>query len=159
MNGYIALSNDDWCNNLNEFGLSRIVFWRKKTAFKALKMGEYIYFLNRKAVSGNRFIVGRGSFAGTDVLSANAAWDTYGKSVGFETKEKFLNSVEGIYKTNECQLGLIIIERPVFCSRKFTLDDCNVSFSPYIVSGKTIDEKDCQKLNEMVERSVLLNET
>lgn len=152
LKGYIGIANADWCNNLQILNLSKAVFWRKKTSFKALKEGEYFYFLNRKAVDGVRFIVGRGKFSEYNRISPHEAWELYNQALGYLNKETFLESVRNIYKTEDVELSYIVLKDVVFFNNSVTLEECKIAFSPYIVSGKTINEDECERLNYMLER-------
>ena len=153
MKGYIGIANDDWCNCLQSLKSSYAVFWRKRAVFKALKKGEYFFFLNRKSIGGKRYIVGRGKFGEWCVLSAKDAWDEYGSALGYEKKKDFFEGVKSIYKTEVVDLGCIVLTEVEFFERPVTLEKCGISFSPYVVSGKTIDENECIRLNSALERS------
>lgn len=152
MKGYIGIANDDWCNHLRSSNSSCAVFWRKKAVFKALQKGEYFFFLNRKAVDGKRYVVGRGKYDEWHIFSAREAWDKYGGALGYQEKSKFLDSIKAIYKTDEVDLGCILLKEVVFFEQSVSLSDCCIDFSPYIVSGKTINEEECTRLNSALER-------
>ena len=50
-------------------------------------------------------------------------------------------------------LGCIVLTEVEFFERPVTLEKCGIAFSPYVVSGKTIDENECIRLNSALERS------
>lgn len=152
MKGYIAIANDDWCNHLRLSKSSCAVFWRKKAVFKALNKGEYFFFLNRKAVEGKRYVVGRGKYYKWNILPAKKAWDEYGSALGYKDEQDFLESIKLIYKNDEVDLGCILLKEVVFFEKPVCLSDCNIDFSPYIVSGKTINEEECTILNSALKR-------
>ena len=152
MKGYIGIANDDWCSHLQSSKSPCAVFWRKKAVFKALQKGEYFFFLNRKAIDGKRYVVGRGKYDEWNILSARDAWDIYGGALGYKEEHEFLESIKSIYKTDEVELGCIVLKEMVYFEEPVCLSDCSIDFSPYIVSGKTIDEEECTRLNCALER-------
>lgn len=152
MKGYIGIANDDWCSHLQSSKSSCAVFWRKKNVFKALQKGEYFFFLNRKAIDGKRYVVGRGKYDEWTLLSARDAWDKYGGALGYKEEHEFLESIKSIYKNDEVELGCIVLKEVVYFEEPVCLSDCRIDFSPYIVSGKTIDEEECARLNCALER-------
>lgn len=152
MKGYIGIANDDWCNHLQSSKSSCAVFWRKKAVFKALQKGEYFFFLNRKAIDGKRYVVGRGKYDEWNILSVRDAWNKYGSALGYKEEHEFLESIKSIYKTDEVELGCIVLKEVVYFEQLVCLSDCSIDFSPYIVSGKTINEEECTKLNCASER-------
>lgn len=154
MKGYIAISSDAWCNYLKSIQSDKAVFWRKKAAFKALQEGEYFYFLNRKAVDGMRFVVGRGKYAGRSVLSPHKAWEEYKQTLGCQEEIEFIQSIRSIYKTDDVELGCIVLNEVEFFEIPVNLGECDIDFSPYIVSGRTITNDECIRLNEKLVRSV-----
>lgn len=153
MKGYIAISNDAWCNYLKSLQSTKAVFWRKKAAFKALREGEYFYFLNRKPVEKVRFIVGRGKYAGWSLLSPSKAWAEHNRTLGYQDEDAFIQSIRSIYKTDDIELGCILLNEVEFFEVPVNLKKCDVDFSPYIVSGRTITDDECARLNEMIERN------
>lgn len=153
MNGYIGIANDDWCNCLQSSKSSQAVFWRKRTVFKALEKKEYFFFLKKKAVGGKRYIVGRGKFDEWRVLPAKSAWEEYGSSLGYQDENGFFESLQAIYRTKDVDLGCIVLREVEFFEVPVTLEKCGIAFSPYIVSGKTIDENECNRLNLALEGS------
>lgn len=152
MKGYIGIANDDWCYHLQSSKSSCAVFWRKKTVFKALQKGEYFFILNKKEIDGKRYVVGRGKYDDWNILSARDAWNTYGGALGYKEKQEFLKSIKSIYKTDEVELGCIVLKEVVYFEQPVCLSDCSIDFSPYIVSGKTINEEECKKINCASER-------
>ncbi|WP_308683400.1 hypothetical protein [Stomatobaculum longum] len=152
MKGYIGIANDDWCNCLQSTKSSHAVFWRKKASFKALQKGEIFYFLNRKNVEGKRFVVGRGKYCDWHIMPAKKAWAEYGGTLGYREEKEFLDSLRSIYKTDEVELGCVLLQEVVFFDKPVCLSECNIDFSPYIVSGKTIGEEECIRLNYVLER-------
>lgn len=154
MKGYIGIANADWCNNLQKFGMSVAVFWSKKPSFKALEKGEYFYFLNRQAINGFRFIIGRGKFVEWYKTSPREAWKEYKRTLGYPDEETFLENVRSIYKTDDIELGFIVLKDVEYFNNGVTLSECKIDFSTYIVSGKTINENECTRLNYMLERSI-----
>lgn len=152
LKGYIGIANDDWCNCLQSIKSSHAVFWRKKASFKALQKGEYFFFLNRKITNGKRFVVGRGKYSDWRVMPAKEAWVEYGSTLGYREEQEFLDSLRTIYKTDEVELGCVLLQEVKFFDKPVCLSECNIDFSPYIVSGKTIDEDECIRLNYALER-------
>lgn len=152
MKGYIGIAKDDWCSCLQSIGASHAVFWRKKASFKALQKGEFFYFLNRKIIEGKRFVVGRGKYHDWRIMPAKEAWGEYGNTLGYREKQEFLDSLRSIYKTDEVELGCVLLQEVEFFDKPVCLSECNIDFSPYIVSGKTIDEDECMRLNYALER-------
>lgn len=149
MNGYVAITNTEWCQYIRLSHLNEAVFWRKKNTFKALKDGELFYFLSRTnpTEASSRQIVGRASFKGCNILPAKEAWLAYGTQLGFATRTAFAESVMQLYKSPDVHLGCILLEQIQFLSSPITLQECGVEFSPYIVSGRTIDLHECERIN------------
>ena len=154
MKGYIAISDDAWCKYLKEIRLEKAVFWRKKTSFKALQEGEYFYFLKRKPIDGVRWIVGKGKYVRWNILSPHKAWNEYNCALGYQNETEFLNSIKAIYKSDDIELVCIVLNNIEFFERPVNLAECGIDFSPYIVSGKTITNDECIKINEKLERSM-----
>ena len=152
MKGYIGIANEGWCSHLQSHKSTCAVFWRKKAVIKALQKGEYFYFINRKAIDGKRYVVGRGTYDEWNILSARDAWDIYGGALGYKEEHDFLESIKTIYKTDEVELGCIVLKEVVYFEEPVCLSDCDIDFSPYIVSGKIIDEEECTRLNCALER-------
>lgn len=109
MKGDIGIANDDWCNCLQSTKSSHAVFWRKTASFKALQKGEFFYFLNRKNVEGKRFVVGRGKYCDWRIMPAKKAWVEYGGTLGYREEKEFLDSLRSIYKTDEVELGCVLL--------------------------------------------------
>lgn len=124
----------------------------KEKCIQGTAKGEYFFFLNRKAIDGKRYVVGRGKYDEWNILSARDAWNKYGGALGYKEKQEFLESIKSIYKNDEVELGCIVLKEVVYFEKPVCLSDCSIDFSPYIVSGKTIDEEECARLNCALER-------
>ena len=127
-------------------------FLAKESRIQSTAKGEYFYFINRKAINGKCYVVGRGTYDEWNILSARDAWDIYGGALGYKEEHDFLESIKTIYKTDEVELGCIVLKEVVYFEEPVCLSDCDIDFSPYIVSGKTIDEEECTRLNCVLER-------
>ena len=147
MKGYIAISNDNWCNQIMAGKYELAVFWRKRTTFKAIAEGDYFYFLSRKRSDGKRYILGCGIYAGTKVMTPDDAWEAYGIALGCENKIDFLSSIARFY-TGKVNLGCIELKNVKFAKEPVELSLCGITFSDGTVSGKTINETDCRAINE-----------
>jgi hypothetical protein len=150
MAGFIAITSEGWIEYLknNRKDLDFAVFWCKKKTFKALKCGEDFYFLRRSSFKSNadRFIAGKGSFVEFKTIQSNIIWSEYGNSVGFEEEEEFVNNVRKIYGKEVADLGCIVLNNLVFYEKPVSIQECGIDFSPYIVSGKTITNEECEKI-------------
>ena len=146
MSGFIALTTCEWIESLNHINsLDTMVFWRKRKSFKAIKPNEFIYFLKRGPFASNRdrFIIGRGTFIGTDLLLANEAWSKYGKFLGYNDKQSCIRAVQSTYHESNPELGCLLIHEITVYKTPVSLEQTGIDFSPYIVSGKTISDKEC----------------
>ena len=146
MSGFIAITSDDWCSFLQKECADHAVFWRKKASFKALQSGELFFFLNRKRKDGMRFVVGHGIFQNWELLTATDAWEKYGSQLGFPTEADFKQCVTDMYGVYDVELGCICLSNMCFYKQGIAPEQCGVDFSPYIVSGKTISDTECQNL-------------
>ena len=61
-------------------------------------------------------------------------------------KEEFLKHVKKIYGEDIADLGCIVLKNLVFYEKPVSIQECGIDFSPYIVSGKTITNEDCEKI-------------
>ena len=90
MKGFVALTSDNWCHNLVNIKAKEAVFWRKRLQFRALDEGDKFYFLNRKIVGKERYIVGSAQFVKFEILPAIRAWEQYGEFLGSKSIDSFL---------------------------------------------------------------------
>lgn len=150
MSGYIALTTPEWISSVKSLGNNTAVFWRKKKSFKAVQLGESIYFLQRGTFTSNsnRYIVGSGIFADHELLLAEEAWEKYGNMLGFPEKSLFLACVKKQYKESNPQLSCLLLTGVKLFPRSISLVEANIDFSPYIVSGKKINDDDCRSIEE-----------
>lgn len=150
MKGYIALSSSEWCQNIEHSNIHEAIFWRKKQCFKALLEGDPFYFLSRSSTiaPNNRMIVGKAYFKDFCVKTAKTAWLEFGTKLGFESQKEFFDNVNAIYKASDVSLGCIVLNRLCFLNEPISLQKVGIDFSPYIVSGKTINEDECQWLDK-----------
>ena len=148
MSGFIAITSEEWIEYLKNNNKDLALFWCKKKTFKALKYGEDFYFLRRSSFKSNadRFIVGKGSYVEFRIMHRNIIWSEYGNSVGYKEKEEFLKNVKKIYGEDIADLGCIVLKNLVFYEKPVSIHECGIDFSPYIVSGKTITNEDCEKI-------------
>ncbi len=152
MNGYLAVTNEKWYSAIREFHLDSCVFWRKKAAFRALKAEEPFFFAGKRTPDGDRYLIGKASFAELETVNARMAWKKYGKKLGSATEEEFLSFIEKFYKDTDIDLGCIVLSNPVFIKKPVALSSLGVDFSQYIVSGRIVDEDECNMLeNAFVE--------
>lgn len=151
MGGYIALTTQDWILSLKAMNAEAAVFWRKKKSFKAVQVGEPIYFLRRGSFSSNseRYIVGKGLFCKHELLSANEAWIKYNTQLGFSCEQDFNEAVFKIYKEQNPELGCLRISKVQFYETSISLMDAKIDFSPYIVSGKKISIEECNRIDSL----------
>ncbi|MCC8150843.1 MAG: hypothetical protein LIO96_05180 [Lachnospiraceae bacterium] len=138
------------CNPPNLPGLC---FGERELCLRHLKKGSIFFFLKKKSIGGRRYIVGRGKFDEWRVLSAMSAWEEYGSLLGYQDENDFFESLQAIYRTKDVDLGCIVLREVEFFEVPVTLEKCGIAFSPYIVSGKTIDENECNRLNLALEGS------
>ena len=149
MAGYIAITTSDWIDSIKANGISCAVFWCKKKNFIALSPGEKFYFLEKGqfSSSADRYIVGDGEFCGFEKVDSSQAWDKYSNALGFDTEQDFRNQLKIIYHCDgSFDLGCIVLNQVRFYKKKISLAECDIEFSPYIVSGKKLDTKDCNKV-------------
>ena len=153
MAGYIAITSGKWIDCLKNNRTEVALFWCKKKSFKALKIGEDFFFLRRSEfkTSADRFIVGKGSFIEFKRMPSNVIWSEYGNSVGFETKDEFSENIRKTYGSDVTDLGCIILGDIIFYDRPKSIKECEIAFSPYIVSGKTISDEECKKIKAIKE--------
>ena len=149
MGGYIALTTQDWILSLKAMNAETAVFWRKKKSFKAVQVGEPIYFLRRGSFSSNseRYLVGKGLFYKHELLTANEAWIRYNVQLGFRCEKDFNEAVFKIYKEQNPELGCLQINEIQFYKVPISLMDAKVDFSPCIVSGKKISIEECNRID------------
>lgn len=146
MNGYLAITSDAWCKNIKQFGVTSAVFWRKKLRFCAIQPNESFFFLSRKRSDGTRYILGQGEYVESLESNVKDAWDRYTIQLGSDSEESFVKNIQGLYKTSDTKIGCIVLKNIQFYSIPIPLDRCNIEFSPYIVSGKTINNDECMSL-------------
>lgn len=153
MAGYIAITMSGWLENIKSSSYSSAVFWCKKKSFKALTPGDRFYFLERGSFKSNadRFIVGSGVFVEFTKGRSTEMWAKYANRLGFKTFEEFEKHLEGLYHEKKTEIGCIVLDKIVFFKRKVSLDECSVDFSPYIVSGKSINSDECTRIERVVE--------
>lgn len=151
MGGYIALTTQDWILSLKAMKAETAVFWRKKKSFKAVQVGEPIYFLRRGSFSSNseRYIVGNGLFYKHELLPANEAWIKHSTQLGFRCEQDFNEAVFKIYKEQNPELGCLRISKVQFYETPISLMDAKIDFSPYIVSGKKISVEECNRIDSL----------
>lgn len=151
MGGYIALTTQDWILSLKAMNAETAVFWRKKKSFKAVQVGEPIYFLRRGSFSSNseRYLVGKGLFYKHDLLPANEAWIRYNMQLGFRCEHDFNEAVFKIYREHNPELGCLQICEVRFYEALISLMDAKIDFSPYIVSGKKISIEECNRIDDI----------
>ena len=150
MAGYIAITTSDWINSIKANTASSAVFWCKKKNFIALSSGEKFYFLEKGRFSSNadRFIVGYGEFTRFETIDSSLAWEKYSKALGFEEEQDFRNQIKSIYRSEQSfDLGCIVLNHVHFFKKKLSLAECDIEFSPYIVSGKKLDEEECLRID------------
>lgn len=154
MAGYIALTTSEWVDCIKAFHHKSAVFWRKRSVFKALQPGEPFYFLRRGKFSSNdeRFLAGKGLFVDFEELEVCDAWKKYNTKLGFPSKELFDAQVKNLYNNDVHKIGCIYLSDVFFFDNECSLADCNVDFSPYIVSGKAISDEVCSKIDELGNR-------
>lgn len=150
MKGFVALTTDKWCVFLKEVRATKAVFWRKRLLFRALDNGDKFYFLNRNLVQGKRYIVGCARFEKFEIVSADVAWSVYGDALGSKDEEDVKKDIRELYKSDDIDLGCIHLSQLEFYSKPVTLEECNVYFSPYTVSGKKISASDCKNIDSRV---------
>ena len=51
-----------------------------------------------------------------------------------------------IYGKEHADLGSIVLNNLVFYEKPVSIQECGIDFSPYIVSGKTITNEECEKI-------------
>ena len=73
-------------------------------------------------------------------------WKKYSTKLGFSTRLDFETNIENIYHDKSIEIGCILINQLHFYKRRLSLDECNIDFSRYIVSGKKIGPEDCKKI-------------
>ena len=148
MAGYIAITMSDWLDCVNSLNNGSAVFWCKKKSFKALLPGEKFYFLERGRFKSNadRYIVGRGVFSEFDRGDSKTMWGKYTTRLGFRKFEDFEAHIESVYHDSSIELGCIVLDKICFFKRKISLDECDVDFSPYIVSGKCLTSDECARI-------------
>lgn len=146
MPGYIALTDSNWVENQKLLRNSEVVFWRRKTSFVAIKESEPFFFLGKKNSAGKRMLLGVASYKRHRLMSADEAWEYYGNKLGFPQKAQFLEKIGAFYKESCVNLGCIELNNVTFFRVPVDLDNCKVNFSPYIVSGKTITDDECQSI-------------
>lgn len=148
MAGFIAITSEEWIDYLKSHKKDFAVFWCKKKSFKALKCGEDFYFLRRSGFKTNadRYIAGKGAFVDFKLMPVNMIWSEYGNCVGFETEEDFIGNVKKIYGEGASNLGCIILDNILFYDMPRSIKECDIDFSPYIVSGKSITDEECKRI-------------
>lgn len=147
MPGYISITDNEWCENQRRANPDYAVFWRKRLAFRAIKPGETFYFLKRSPINGERCLVGKATYVNSCEKEFEDAWNAYGSKLGVSSREAFEQKVNSIYKERDVKLGCIILNNLIFLEKAIPLSKCGIDFSPYIVSGKTIDEQSCKKVD------------
>lgn len=154
MAGYIALTTLEWMNSIKHTKTSNAIFWCKKKNFKSIFCGEPIYLLQRGSFDSNadRFLIGKGTYDGFDILCLKMAWDKYGQLLGFSSFENLKKAMIVTYKSADINLGCILLRDLNFFDAPVSLSKCNVEFSKYIVSGKKISEEDCRKIDAITNR-------
>lgn len=154
MAGYIAITTSDWIKSIKANEILYAVFWCKKKNFVALLPGEKLYFLEKGPFSSSaeRFIVGAGEFCRFEKVDLAQVWDKYSFALGFDTEQDFRNQIKSIYHSDDSfDLGCIVLNHVRFYKRKLSLTECEIEFSPYIVSGKKIDSEDCNRIERKSE--------
>ena len=151
MSGYISITDNEWCENQSKASSDFAVFWRKRLTFSAINPGEPFYFLKRSPINGERCLVGKATYISSCEKTFEDTWNDYGDKLGVSSREAFEKKVMSIYKTKDAKLGCIILNNLLFLEEPIPLSKCGVDFSPYIVSGKTIDDKSCKKVDTLFE--------
>ena len=152
MPGYLAIANNIWCYYIKTNGLRTAVFWCKKKSFRALDVGDPFYFLGRRLPSGERILSGKACFDSFSTMYVADAWDKYGEFLGYPDMNSFKEAVRTIYKDDDCQLGCIVLIRPVFASSDIKISECGIAFSPYTVSGRIITEEECARADARISK-------
>lgn len=154
MVGYIAITSEDWLNNLKNHRIQDAVFWRKRLQFKALKEGEPFFFLSRSREDGERYFLGSAKYKAFKVMSASDAWSEFGNKLGALDEASFHRDILNIYKEFDTDLGCIILSEINYCLQPVPLQMTEIVFSNGIVSGKKVDSEDCSRLSSMLEKGV-----
>lgn len=144
--GYIAITSHDWLVNIREQKINKVVFWRKKSTFKAIEKGDFFYFFSKESTGDKRKIIGRGTLLSVEKLNAKELWEKYGLCTGYESEETLEKEIEIIYGNKDFLLGCIILEDVSFFKRGILVDECNIAFLPGIVSGKTISKEEVRTI-------------
>lgn len=154
MVGYVAITSEDWFNNLKLHEMQDAVFWRKRRQFKALKEGEPFFFLSRSRGDGERYFLGSAKYKAFRVMSASDAWSEFGSKLGALDEVSFYRDILNIYKDFNADLGCIILSEVNYCLQPVPLQMTGIAFSNGIVSGKKVDSDDCFRLSSMLEKGV-----
>lgn len=153
MTGFIAITTSEWILNIKGSKKTRAVFWCKKNNFKALVKGEPFFFLQRGKFESNadRYIVGYGEYQEFHRLKYFDAWTKYGKGLGFNTRKEFEACMNSTYHGSIEDIGCILLSNIHFFDTMRSLLECDVEFSPYIVSGKKINAEECLRITSYKE--------
>lgn len=153
MKGFVLLTTKEWLESIQKSDEARAVFWRKRKTFKAINIGEPIYFLQRGSLKLNksRYVIGKGNFAGHEIMTANDVWQKYGALVGADTEEIFYENVNKMYGEHNPQLGCLIIEDLRFFDNPVSINNTKIDFSPCTVSGKIITDAECIEIDILSE--------
>ena len=145
MKGFVAITRNEWIDYIKSKNFEEAVFWKKRLQFKALKEGEYFYFLNRASVNSNRYIIGKAVFGGFQTVQSDEAWKKFGQKLGSD-KDEFDNLVNKICGSELSAIGCICLKNVKFASEPILLQNLSFDISPFTVSGKTISECECEEL-------------
>lgn len=148
MKGYLMLSSENWCRNIKDLRTDTAVFWRKRTTFKAIDIGEYVYFMTGKLSSKGRCIVGRGKLRETTSMNASDAWLRYGSQMGYYEKQEFTASVSMMYGLEDIPLGCLVLDNVEFLDTSIPIASYGIVYRNGTVSGKTLNEEECKRISQ-----------
>lgn len=143
--GFVGITSHQWWTYIKTKNINTLNFWCKKKSFKALNQGEPFFFLKKNGPNefGERKIVGYATFISFEYLSIDEAWEKYTQGNGFDTIEEFKRNLPAIVNDSIAYVGCIILENYVELEHPIYLSEIGISFPNAIVSGKTINEDEC----------------
>ncbi len=142
MNAFIAVTDKDWFEQLQQIGdLDEVNFWQPSAQhpFQALIPGELFLF---KLHSPDDYIVGGGFFAYWTRLPVSFAWDAFATKNGASSLQEMRTRIERYRRIKQApqtnyEIGCILIQQPFFLARDKWLPVQEWHRS--IVRGKTYD--------------------
>lgn len=141
MSGYIATTHPEWYKFNKEHNRKAVIFWRSTARPINLDRGTYFFFL----VKGTqpKYIRGYGIVQACGSDSLQNMWEKHKDKMGGSSLEDIRSRLKSDINK---KLWHYIIEDVKYIDGGLDPNTLGIEFSPYVVSGKNIDDEDTKKL-------------